>query len=494
MFRVALMGIYHESNTFITETTSLENFKRGRLLRGEAIKERYRDAHHEIGGMLEVMNDEEVEVIPLLFASAVPGGVVEDNAYRLLLDEMMDMLKNAMPVDGCLVVPHGAAVAQTEPDMDGHWLSRVREIVGPHVPIAGTLDPHANLSQRMVDATDVLVAYQTNPHIDQRQTGKRAAKLLTDILRGRIQPVQYLAHAPVAISIEQQNSSQYPCTLLFEKATDIAANPVVLNASVLLGFPYADVAEMGTSFLIVTNNDISLARSSAEKLLNTLLKHHTDFVGHKEPLAAQLSAIISLPKPVLLLDMGDNVGGGSNGDNVFLLHALERDGRFKSFVCIHDPAAVQAAACYHTGDEFDLSFGKEYETGKPYHTKVTLLAVVDGKFSDDNPRHGGEVNYDMGPTVIVNTDAGNTVMIHSVRLAPFSLNQLLSFGIKPGEFDVLTAKGVNAPVAAYGEVCPIVLQADTPGVTQADMTRFTYRNIRRPMFPFEPLDTINNKL
>lgn len=488
-FRVAIIGIFHESNTFIERETRFEDFKKGRLLRGSDIRRQYEDAHHEIGGMLEVLDKEGVEVVSLFFAAATPGGVIAESAYKQLLKDMVALLKEAFPVDGCLLVPHGAGVVKQEPDMDGHWMSTVRQLVGPQAALVGTLDPHANVSRRMIEATDALVAYKTNPHIDQRETGRKAAQLMVAHLQGKIKLRQYGLQPLATISIEQQYTSRYPCSLLYDEASHLESHPKILSISILLGFPYADVQEMGTSFLVVTNDDEASGQAALDSLQQVLLTHHRAFVGQKESITSQLDQITVLPKPVLWLDMGDNVGGGSPGDSVYLLKILEEDGRLKSFSCIYDAQAVQVAAQHAPGDSFVLSFGNDYapEMPSPYATLVTLITIVDGRFSETMPRHGGEVDYNMGKTVIVQTTKGNTVMIQSIRVPPFSLNQLTAFGIDPTQFEVITAKGVNAPIAAYGLVCKYSLQANTPGVTQADMTQFTYQNRRRPLYPFEPL-------
>jgi microcystin degradation protein MlrC len=111
----------------------------------------------------------------------------------------------------------------------------------------------------------------------------------------------------------------------------------------------------------------------------------------------------------------------------------------------------------------------------------------DGKFKEEQPRHGGQIHYDMGNTAIVVTKEGNMIMLNSKRIPPFSLAQLTSCGVNPATFDVVVAKGVNAPIAAYGPVCPAIIQANTPGVTQADMTKFNFQYRRKPLFPFEDL-------
>ncbi len=168
-FKIALLGIYHESNTFVPQETTTADFRNGKYLLGESIRKEYQTAHNEITGMLEVLDREGMEAIPILYASATPGGAVSATTYNGLLKNMMDELEKVLPVDALLVIPHGAGVSEEFSDMDGHWLSVVRERVGDSIPVFGTLDLHANVSPLMVKSTNALVAYRENPHIDMRQ-------------------------------------------------------------------------------------------------------------------------------------------------------------------------------------------------------------------------------------------------------------------------------------------------------------------------------------
>lgn len=485
-FRVALLGIYHESNTFLPQLTTLADFEAGHLFKGIQIRKEYADAYHEIGGMLEVLDQHSIEAIPVFFAEATPGGPVTANAFNTLINEMLKELEKAGPVDACLVVPHGAAVSEEFSDMDGYWLSVIRKHLG-QIPIVGTLDPHANVSQQMVDSTDVLVAYSTNPHIDQRETGKKAATLLVQMLQGEIKPVQKLVQLPLAISIEQQHTSVEPCKGLYSYAATIVERKKLLSLSIILGFPYADVFEMGTSFIFISDDMQGSAEADIEEMSGYILKNRTAFVAEKSTISSELKRARNSSKPVLLLDMGDNVGGGSAGDSTYLLDALEREGQKKTFICIYDPKAVSEALSHEINSHFSLSFGHSYQTEvqMPFISEVTLLQVIEGKFKEEQACHGGQVSYDMGLTVIVLTKSGNTVMLNSNRIAPFSLAQLTAFGIVPADFDMIIAKGVNAPIAAYGPVCPTIIKMNTPGLTQADMTQFEYYNRRKPLFPFE---------
>lgn len=484
--KVGLVGLYHESNTFVPQPTTIENFRKGRYLKGNDIINEYKDAHHEIGGMIEVLQQEDIEIIPLLYAEATPSGTITAEAYESLLKDLMEEVDKVLPVDAFMVAPHGAGVSENFPDMDGHWLKLLRDKVGTEIPIVGTLDLHANVSPLMVSSTDALVSYRQNPHVDQRERGKDAARLLVKQLRKEIKLVQVLVQVPVAISIEQQLTADEPCKSLYQYAQSLSEQEGIVSLSIQLGFPYADVEEMGTSIIVVSDSNRDLALATGEKLKNYIIEHKESFVGKKNDIPSSLAKVKESKKPVLLLDMGDNIGGGSPGNNICLLEALEQEKELGYFVCIYDPQAVLTAEKHNVGETFNLSIEGTDENGtKVFPVEVTLLGVNDGNFKEQSPRHGGQVNYKMGKTAIVSSREGSIIMLTSLRTPPFSLQQLLSFGIDPSLFDAIVAKGVNAPIAAYAPVCPTIIQVNTPGVTQADMTMFTFNNRRKPIFPFE---------
>jgi microcystin degradation protein MlrC len=486
--RIALLGIYHETNTFIDSPTTLDDFRNGYWLEGAAIRTEYEGAHHEISGIIEVLDScADVELIPVLYVSATPGGKIAKEASRFILEKMMSALESVLPVDGCIIVPHGAAVSEEYTDMDGHWMSLLRTRLGNNIPITGTLDPHANVSRKMVDATNALVAYATNPHIDQYATGKKAAMMMVNILRGKIEPLQQLVQLPMAISIEQQNTSQEPCADLYDYVNHVAGQHDLLSASVILGFPYADVEEMGSAYILIADKKKDqyaefMLSSLADHLEDHIIARKEDFNGPKKDIHKLLPTLLTNKKPALLLDMGDNVGGGAPGNSTYLLAILEQANTSGAFICIDDPQAVEEVSIRRSGESFQLKFGQH---DNPFESQVSMLKISDGIFTEDTPKHGGFVNYNMGPTAIIKTEKGNTVMLTSKRTPPYSLRQMTAFGLQPETFDFIIAKGVNAPIAAYTGVCQSIIQIDTPGVTQADMTLFDYKNRRKPLYPFE---------
>jgi microcystin degradation protein MlrC len=500
--RVGIVAILQESNTFLHARSTLDDFHRDLFATGAAVREALASAHHEVGGFFAGLDAAGLEAVPLLAARALPGGTMTAATHTALMDALDAALDAASPLDGLLVAPHGATVSETAPDFDGHWLGRLRHRVGA-IPIIGTIDPHANLSADMIAATDALIAYRTNPHVDQRARGMEAAALMAGTLAGRLRPTQAAAFPPLAINIECQDPAAFPCLPHYEAAARLrepftalpASAPVppgtVLSTSIVLGFPYADVAEMGSAAIVVTNADAPAAERHAEALGVGLWAARDTFLPELLDAARALDRAATLPGPVCLLDMGDNVGGGSPADGTALAHALIHRGIAGGFVCVCDPEAARLAAEAGTGATLDLAVGgkslewADVAAAGPITGRWRVRAISDGRFTESQPRHGGATAFDQGLTAVLVHVSGLTVMATTRRTAPFSLGQLRHAELDPASFTHLVAKGVHAPVAAYGEVCPSFVRVDTPGVTSANLGRLTYRHRRRPLHPFE---------
>ncbi len=485
--RIGIIALLQESNTFVSQPTRLEHFEQEMLIEGETIREHLESAHHEVGGFFAGLDEEQLEAVPIFAARATPHGTMTEDTLKTLLERMFDQLEKTRGLEGLLLAAHGATVSTAIPDVDGYWLAKVREALGANFPIVATLDPHANLSPNMVAATNALVAYQTNPHIDQRQRGTEAAKILAGMARGELNPTQAAAFPPLAINIEKQLTEEEPCLGFFEKAKALANREDVLSASVILGFPYADVPEMGSSVVVVTNDNPELARQLADDFGQSIWDQRENFVGTFLDPKPAIEKALAVEPPVLLLDMGDNAGGGSPADGTILAHHILEQNIGNAFVCLYDPAAVQAADREGIGRKTHLEMGGKTDAlhGPPISAEVEVLSLHEGQFTESQPRHGGATQFHQGRTAVVKTKSGLTIMLTSRRQPPFSLSQLTQFGLDPASFRIIIAKGVHAPIAAYRDVCRTFLRVNTPGVTAADMRLLTYHHRRKPMFPFE---------
>jgi microcystin degradation protein MlrC len=512
--RVGVVALLHESNTFLEEPTTIGHFQRDLLATGEDVRTALAAAHHEVGGFFEGLAAAGLEAVPVFAARALPSGPIERGAFRQLLDRLGRALAAAGRLDGILAAPHGATVAEGAADADGHWLTLVRDHLGGR-PLIATIDPHANLSPAMVAATDALIAYRTNPHVDQRARGLEAARLMALTLAGRIRPTQAAAFPPLSIPIACQDPATHPCLPhyeamaalreAFERQPDPASVPcgTVLSTSVVLGFPYADVREMGSSVVVVTHDDPEAARRHALEAGDRLWDARDTFLPRLLGVTEAIDDVLDGglggeaaggargTGPVCLLDMGDNVGGGSPADGTVLPRALHHRGVAGSFACLCDPRAAAAAHAAGIDARLTLAVGghspawRGVADAAPLESTWTVTHLSNGRFREPQPRHGGLAEFDQGRTAVLRTDCGLSLMVTTHRMAPFSLEQVRHVGLDPGRFRILVAKGVHAPRAAYAEVCGEFVRVDTPGVTTADATRLAFEHRRRPLFPFE---------
>ncbi|MBX3439287.1 MAG: M81 family metallopeptidase, partial [Planctomycetaceae bacterium] len=376
--RIGIIAFLHETNTFISEPTTLGHFEENLLVTGDDVRTRLAGTDHEVGGFFAGLDESAVDVVPLFAARALPFGTIPHATYQTILERLLETLAAAGPLDGLLVAPHGATVSEIVRDVDGDWLTRVRELVGPQVPIVSTCDPHGNLSPRMVAAVDAITAYRTNPHIDQRARGVEAADLILRTLAGDIRPVTAAAFPPLLINIQKQCSDEEPCRSMLTLAAEMRTRPGVLSTSLFLGFPYADVEEMGSAFAVVTDGDRELAQRTADEFATVMWERRSEFVPHLvdvEPAVQQ--AIESPHAPVLLLDMGDNVGGGSAADGTTLVHELHRRG-VRAFVCLNDPEAVCRAEHAGIGSRVGLAIGGQTDDlhGAPFEATFTVKSMA----------------------------------------------------------------------------------------------------------------------
>lgn len=488
--RIATLGVSHEANTFSPVPASLAQFERAGIARGQDIVKEYATSQATVGGFLALADEApDVEVVPLVFARITPMGTITADAFETLLAEMLAALADQGPWDAVLLALHGAAVSAEFPDADGELARRVREQVGPDVPVGTTLDMHANVSLLLVESTDVVTVYQTNPHVDPREQALRCAQLVRRAVLGEIRPTMALEMPPVAINILRQGTSDSPMRELLEVAQEQARRPGVLSVSAVEGFPYADVAEMGMSFLAVTDDDAALAREVATELARFAWDQREDYEATGWAVDDALRRADEAERgPVVLLDTGDNIGGGSPGDSTFILAAAQRLGVRRLFQSLCDPGAVEECVAAGVGSTVELEVGGKTDDqhGAPVRVRATVRVVTDGRFEDPTPTHGGFRFFDTGTSVLLATEDGHDLLLTSDPQGTVSLEQLRSVGLDPLQQPIIVAKGVNSPRAAFEPIASELLYVATPGSTSADLSSFTFEHRRRPMFPFEP--------
>lgn len=485
--RVAIAGIMHESNTFASSITDRHRFVEASLTRGPDLATAWKDAHHEVGGFFEGSARFGLEPRPLVMAWATPGGPVADEVLDEIVPEIAEGVLREQ-VDGLLLALHGAMVTARHPDADAEVLRRLRTRLGPEFPIVATLDYHANVTPEMAGLCTALVGYQTYPHIDQRACGVKAADLLSRTLRGEVRPVVAIVKPPLVINLLGQETSREPMKGLMERARALEARPGVLSVSLMAGFPYADVPDMGPSVIAVADGDATLAAEIADDLGRTLWEaRHDLMVPCPSAQEAVRMADQSPQGPVVIVDIGDNIGGGSPGDGTVLLREILSQEVAGALVVLCDPEAVRQAQAVGPGGLLEMTVGGKTDGlhGEPVAIRGRVRSLHDGTWVEDLPRHGGRRFNDQGATAVVELENDNLLVLDTLRTPPFSLGQITSLGIDPAQRRILVVKAAVAYRAAYAPIAATVIEADTPGLTALDPRGFAHRHRRRPMFPWE---------
>jgi len=485
--RIAIAGLMHESNTFAPQPADGQRFLEGSWTTGDAMLPVWRDAHHEMGGFIEGAEQFGYELLPTVMAWATPAGPVTDDVLDEVTDRVISDCRK-QSIDGLLVALHGAMVTPSHLSADTEVLRRLREALGADLPIVATLDFHGNVSPAMADYADALIGYQTYPHVDQRQRGLFAAELMTRVVRGEVRPVVAVAKPPLIINLLGQATGREPMRGLMAHARRAEQREGMLSVSVMAGFPYADVPDMGPAAIAVHDGDREAASAVAEEIAEAMsrVRHELD-VHCPNPAEAVRMAIESEETPVLLIDLGDNIGGGSAGDGTVLLAELLKHRTSGAIVVLYAPHEITECQRLGVGGRFIGKVGGALDRlhGGPVAVSGVIQSLHDGKWVETEARHGGRRHNDQGPTAVLTIDGPNTLVLNSLRTPPFSLGQLTSLGIDPTAARIIVVKAAVAYKAAYVPLGGRIIEVDTPGVTAINPRHFTYRNIRRPMFPLD---------
>ena len=486
---IAIAGINHESNTFNPRKTGLDQFTRRDIPAEEFLRETAK-SNSTTSGFISGAKQYGFDVYPLFDTEAPPFGPVTHDAFNALTGELISRVKAASKLDGLLLFLMGAMVSEDYSDADAEVVRRVRAAMGERFPIVVVHDFHANVSPEIVRLTNALITYKECPHLDSKQRGVQAAKIMAGIISGKAKPAQALEKPPMLYNLVFQNTFQPPFLPIVEESRRLEKNPKILAVSVPGGYQYGDVPSMGPSVVVVTNNDPELARREAKRLAGMLYATRDKLVLTLPDSEKAVAAAMAGPKfPVALFDTGDNIGGGSAGDSTFLIAELLRQKATGWFVPFTEPEAVAAAFRIGVGHPFDMLVGGKSDDlhGKPVRIRGVVRSLHIGTYFETEVRHAGRRYFDMGLTAIIEAegsapDLANLVMLTTKPAIPLSIHQLTSCGVYPERMRILVVKGTIAPRPAYEPVVARIIEVDSPGVTAVNPARFVFKNVRRPLF------------
>lgn len=494
--RVFAASCNHETHSFSVMRTTLEHFRHYDFLTDDAeIRRVYTGTSTEWGGALEIADELGWDIIGGLAAEAEPAGPITDEAFEVIVDAIAGGCSRAVPLDGVLLMLHGAMITDTFDDPEGELLRLVREIVGHNTPIAVTIDLHANVTEAMVARADIMTAYRTTPHLDQRETAVRAARLLDRTMRGEIRPVLYLDRPPLLYGLDLGRTINMHGPMRRVQATAerwCANHPELLDISIQAGYPYADILEAGPSAIITCNGKSSAAQHALNALSQEIWESRHEesihFVSVEE--AARVMRAASSRTgvgPTVVADYTDGSGGGGYGDGVRLLAAMLRDNiENAAYGPVHDPEVASIAHAAGVGASIKVELGGKTDPrfgGGPLGIVATVEHLSDGQYTRRGPFGRGTVG-NMGPTACLGV-GGVHVVVCTHRVQTEDREQFRIVGVQPEICRVIACKGINHFRADFEPIAEELVFVDTGGLVSTDLKIFPFRKVRRPVWPLD---------
>lgn len=482
--RIATGCIGHETNTFSPVPTTIDSFSK---MVGDDILKNFGNTRTITGGIIDAADELNIELVPLLWSFATPSRKVEQGAYEALKVEFLDLLSGAGEIDGVVLDLHGAMVTEEIEDAEADLISSVREVVGS-LPIVVTFDLHANITPDTVKHPDVIIGFDTYPHVDTYERGVEALKIMHKIGIGEIKPTMAYRQLPLLTSPPAQCTMRPPASDLVKKLHQLESEDGVVTATLSMGFPFADIRDAGVSVLVTTNGNCELAEQRAEEFARHIWSIRETFRMNLVSIEEAIEhANQSEGQPIVLAEGADNPGGGGPCDGTFILRAfVEAEVRDAVIAIIADPESVAQAIEAGVGNRVTLNVGGKTDNmhGEPVRLDGYVKTISDGVYVRKGPMARGATDR-MGRTAVIKT-GGVEVILTEGRSQPLDAEVLRSVGIEPRDRKLIALKSAVHYRADYTPIAHEMLEVDTPGVHSPNLANFRYENLRRPIYPLDP--------
>jgi microcystin degradation protein MlrC len=489
-FKILSAEFSHETNTFNIYPTTLGSFNNDLLLDGEQAIAQRGSKNTELAGLLDVGAEHSWQIEHCFSASAGPGGKVTSNAF----DEILKPLEHHFSEqwDGVFLMLHGAMVTDFCDDGEGEILRRVRAALGPDIPIAVTLDPHANVTPKMCQLAQILVSYNTYPHIDMRQTGRHAAQILQRTLLKEIQPQTLRAHRPMLEEINGGRTDIGPMIERHRLARKYEQLADVYAVSINGGFASADISELGPTVLICCSGDTAIHQEQAEHIAEDIWTKR-DQVLNLYYSCTEVADIASkwpgLKKegPLVIADYADNPGAGADGASTERLRAL-LDSNIENacFGPLFDPQAVLELQSHKLEAQVGINIGGKVDPkmgGGPLQVTAQVIWQGSGLVVGTGPMLGG-LQKNFGECIVLKVQ-GIEVLLVSIAHQILDLNQFQTFGIDPREKTVVALKSMQHFRAAFEPIAGEVIVCDSGALCTINYKALNYQKVPRPIYPLD---------
>lgn len=485
MTRIAIGGFLHESHSFAPLPTGWAEFAKPGgfppLQKSATLLDALRPTSCPAAGAIMVAEQEGVEIAPLAWGFANPAGPVTAEAFERIAALLVAALSEALekgPLDGVYLDLHGAMVAVGFDDAEGEVLRRVRAVVGPDVPIAVSLDPHANKTAQMVLHSDVLVPFRTYPHIDMKPAGAQATRLLLRMIREGRRPAKAFRELDFWIPLPGQCTMVAPMADVMAERARLAQADGVWELGFCFGFPYADFPGCGMAIAAYADTLDETEKAAAGLAAFIAAKEHKFALGvlpAAEGVARAMAA--KGAGPVILADTQDNPGGGGHGDTTGLLAELIRqDAQGAVLAPMNDAEA--AAACHAAGEgaTVTLDLGGRSD-GAPLRVTAVVERLSDGRFTLTGPMGKGNP-ADLGPSALIRVSPGVRVVVVSRKMQAHDQAIFRFIGVEPAAQRIVAVKSSVHFRADFQPIASEVIVVTAPGPVVADPAVLPFTNLR----------------
>lgn len=488
--KIGIGGLYHETHTFPKRKTTFSDFERT-LYRGSEIIKTFSNTKTSIGGCLEYAHKNSMEIVPVFYSAATPSAMITKQTFEKLASIFKEDISRMGTVDGFLLAQHGAMCVEGYEDAEGFLIKMIRDTIGS-IPLIVTTDYHANISENMVLYSDCIVGYDTYPHIDIAERGIDACRIMHKAVTEKIMIKNAFLSLPVLGAPQAITTETGVMKNAIDMAHDMEKEDMVLNVTVAGGFVYSDIKSAGIS--IIVSFDSRMQEGKAIDMAAEIGEHiwserRKMAIKNTEVKDAISEAKNSTSFPVILVDVADNIGGGTSGDGTVLLQEMIKNKMSGSVVCICDKEAVNKCIKEGVGSNITIKTGGRSEDfhGEPVEVNGYIKLISDGEFINIGKNMTG-LSTKMGKSVLLLLAEGIKVILTEFPTPPNDPNMLYSMGVDLKKEKYLVAKGAIAWKTGVDIEPAKIIYVDTPGLTSANLGNFNYKNIRRPVYPFDDFE------
>ncbi len=485
MTRIAVGGFLHETNTFAPTKATWEAFVHGggwpAMTIGADVLKVMRGINVGLAGFVEEADAKGWELIPTIACGASPSAHVTEDAFERVVKIMIDGIKAAGQLDAVYLDLHGAMVTEHLDDGEGEILARVREVIGPDLPLVVSIDLHANVTPRMIEHADALIAYRTYPHVDMADTGRASAKHLELLLRSGQKFAKAFRQLPFLIPISWQCTFDQPTKGIYDKLAALGSEAVP-TLSFAPGFPAADFPDCAPSVFAYGRTQAD-ADAAADAVAALVAGHEDDFDGKiyspDEGVKHAIELARTAAKPIIIADTQDNPGAGGDSDTTGMLRALVRNNAQRAAIgVIYDPDAAKAAHAAGVGAMISLSLGGKsgIPGDMPFEEIFVVEQLSDGRFVAPGPYFGGR-EMEMGPSACLRIGGVRVVVAsHKAQLADQAMYRYV--GIEPTAQAILVVKSSVHFRADFQPIAERLLICAAPGAMPADTAALPWQRLR----------------